>query len=844
MHMDYRFGNAELRPDQRLLLVGGKQSHIGARAFDLLLALVERRDRVVAKDELLDSVWPGIVVEENNLQVHISNLRKVLGPRAIVTVPGRGYQFTAPVESAGGQANLDAPPSPASAVAELLQTNLPAELPPLVARDDEIGQLAALLRAHRVVTVVGPGGIGKTVLAQAAARQALAHFREGVWLVDLAPLADGSLVVSAVASALHLVLRADSQPQTLAKALASTQRLLVLDNCEHVAGAVAELVQALSQGAPRVCFLATSQERLKLAHEQVFRLGALSLPTAPGVEAARRSGAVSLFERRAAAADAAFRIDADNAAAVAEICRHLDGIPLAIELAAARVPLLGVSALHARLDERFRLLGSGSRVGPARHRTLRAALEWSHGLLSPQEQLLFRRLGIFAGSFDLDSAHCVAAEAGIEDAAVFDLLAGLVEKSLVVAEPQELPRYRMLETTRVFALEKLREAREWEAASRSLALAMVATFMRSRHDEYRMARQDCVQRYLPDLDNARAALDWCAGPSGDADLHVALAGAMAWLWVEAGLRGEGQHRTAPVIARIGGNTPPRAQALLLTSWTRLAFPDIGERERACGQRAVALYRDLGDERGLFIALAEQGRGLSMFGEPGPAAQLIAQAQALLHAEWPPAIRCPLLQARYWVAHTGGDYHESIRICDELRQLARQLGDRRMALNALIAQEQAYAGLGEMAEAVVRGRQLVQMLEEQPAAAGCLEGYIYGNLVISLCETGNVGEALEMARKAYSFREQAGGTLCILDPFARLAFLRGHVRDAAQILGRAEMRYATSNEKRQPVERQIREKLLAQLEAALPAEELQRLMREGSALTDEAAAQLALGDGAA
>jgi predicted ATPase/DNA-binding winged helix-turn-helix (wHTH) protein len=847
MTTDYRFGNVELRPSQRMLLVGGKESRIGSRAFDLLLTLVERRDRVVAKDELLDSVWSGMVVEENNLQVHISNLRKVLGPRAISTVPGRGYRFTAELED--GQAPSLAEPAQALAAGASRAdmplewaTNLPAEMPPLYGREKDVRALRALIESSRLVTVAGAGGIGKTSLAQAVAHQLRGSYPDGVWLADLAPVAQASLVPTSVATVLRVVLRGDDQAEAaLAKALVSRRMLLLLDNCEHLPGAAAELAAALCRGAPGVTVLATSQEPLKVPQEQVYRLGPLDIPLDDSDEGATHAGAVALFLARARAADPGFTLAPHGLELVVDICRHLDGIPLAIELAAARVPLLGVQALRARLDERFRLLTGGSRLARPRHQTLRAALTWSHGLLTSGEQAVFRRVGVFAGSFDLASAQRVASDGEVDDWAVLDHLGALVDKSRVVADPGAHPRYHLLETTRVFALEKLGESGETDTVMRRYAQAVLAVFEESRRVEYFLPKQERHDRYLPDLDNARTALDWCAAHPEEAGLQVALTGAVAWIWVEAGLRAEGRRRTLAALSLIDPGTPPWAEAMVMSSWSRIAFPDIASRELAADSRAIELWRSLGDRQRLFAATCEQARTLAVLGDHAHAQQVLTQVEETWEGSWPPALRVPLLSAQFWLAHYQGRFEDAVDICAQLYELASTVGDRRLAFSALISQEQALASLDRLEESVARGRELIELMRQDRTVAVCNEGYVYGNLCMSLTELGQVDESLEMARRAWAFREQAGGALCVLDPFARLAFMRGRIQDAARILGRADMRYATSQERRQPVEMRTRERLLAGLRSALPQDALQRLMDAGAALDDDAAAALALRD---
>jgi predicted ATPase/DNA-binding winged helix-turn-helix (wHTH) protein len=846
MTASLRFGRAELRLSERQLLVDGRPVGLGARAFDLLLALLERRDRIVAKNELLDCVWPGLVVEENNLQVQISSLRKALGPKAIATIPGRGYRFTAALDGeAMGHLQATAPHSISTSEATDTHaaplSNLPVELPPLYGRAEDLLALGALIELHKLVTVVGAGGIGKTALALALAHRLVGSFADGVWRVELAPVADASLLPTTVARVLHVELGAAAQIETMAKALSTSRMLIVLDNCEHLLNAVAEVAAALLSAAPNVRLLATSQEPLRIAQEHVYRLGALALPVEGGVESARQAGAVALFEARAQAAAARFALTEHNIAAVVDICRHLDGIALAIELAAARVPLLGVDGLRARLDERFRVLTGGPRLALQRHQTLRAALDWSHGLLTQDEQTVFRRLGVFVGSFSLESAQRVTADNRIDEWAVLDHLGALVDKSLVVAETGEEPRYRLLETSRAFALEKLQQAGEAEAALRRQAEAMLAVFEGSLKDEYLLSTQARLERYLPDLDNARAALDWSVGASGDAELWIALTGAIAWLWVSAGLRPEGMRRSRSAMARIAPSTAPHLVARLLGSWSRLAHPEVGPDELAADARAVELYRTLGDRHALFTALCFQGRALANCRRAEEAEVALHEAEQIFESTWPPALRIPLLTARCWLFMGQGRFEEGIGVGQELLQLSIALDDKRLTLAALIFLEQSAASLGRWEESVALGRAMAERIQRDRSLLSGIENIVFSNLSASLTALGEIDEALVMARRVYPAVEQAGRAMELLDPFALLAFKRGHIGDAARMLGRADMRYATSNVPRYPVEQRLHDTLLHELQVAMPADELSRLMKEGEVLSDEVAVRLALRD---
>ena len=394
--------------------------------------------------------------------------------------------------------------------------NLPSRLPRLYGRAADLDAIAQLLREHPVVTITGPGGIGKTQVAQAVAKriatERAADYPDGVWWVELAALADGALVPAAVAQAMGVRLAGDRPTAVVLRSqLASQRTLLVLDNCEHLADAVAALVDTVTAGASRVAMLVTSQETLRAADEHVYRLGPLAVPAVADASSIPQYGALELFEARAQAVDPRFTLTAANLPAVTEICRRLDGIPLAIELAAARLPLLGVEGLRTRLDERFNLLTAGARVVLRRHQTLRATLEWSHSLLTPDEQTVLRRLAVFAGGFTLEAAQHVASDERIDPWIALDHLGALVDKSLVLAEGDPIPRYRMLETTRAYALERLAEAGETERTLRRHAEAVLALLEPFATDDWQWRATGV---YVPaarvELDNLRAALEWSA----------------------------------------------------------------------------------------------------------------------------------------------------------------------------------------------------------------------------------------------------------------------------------------------------------------------------------------------
>jgi predicted ATPase/DNA-binding winged helix-turn-helix (wHTH) protein len=591
----------EIRPAERQVWVNGKPVALGARAFDLLMALYERRERVVAKNELLDLVWPGLVVEENNLQVQVSSLRKLLGSNAISTIPGRGYRFTLPDEAMAAASSPGAAEAAADGPA---RGNLPAS-PPMVGRDDDLAAVATLLDRHAVVSIIGAGGIGKTRLALAVAQTSALDTPDGRWWIELAPLTDPTHVPATLAAALGVQLTGNRRPvDALGAVLARHRALVVLDNCEHVADAVADVIASLRAQAPAVRVLVTSQELLRCVDEQAFRLASLALPETDDLDTASRCGAVALFIARAQAADPRFALTTDNVAGVIEICRRLDGIPLAIELAAARVPMLGVQGLHARLDQMFNVLTGAARMRLRRHQTLRAALEWSHGLLTAAERAVFRRLGVFAGGFTLALAQGVAADEQIDRWQVLDLLSQLIDKSLVLAEGEGEPRYRLLEPTRAYALEQLAASGESAVYLRQHAEVMVEAMTAWNAARWTAPMPERI-RALVELGNVRAATDWAMRPEGDRRLAMRLMSVAWFQWI-------GNNLWTECLARMAALWPlPPDLPVADEAAFCLAFASVrgaGERDDVleAARRAVALYRALGDTAMLADALMRVG----------------------------------------------------------------------------------------------------------------------------------------------------------------------------------------------------------------------------------------------
>ncbi len=612
----YAFGNHVVHHQARQVLVSGSPARLSARAYDVLVALIERRDRVVTKSELLAIVWPGLVVEENNLQVHIWALRKLLGPLTISTIPGRGYRFTASLTS---DAEADEETFGATLAIPVRADDAVDLTSALFGREKDLIDLPQWLTSHRLVTMIGSSGIGKTTLAKAVAATTKTAFNDSVWLVDLAALSDGEQLAPAIARALNLTLSIGPAADALAKALADRHLLIVLDNCEHLLLPIAALVRDLMNAAPRLHLLATSQEPLKLHGEQLYRLGPLALPEQITVASAQRTGAVRLFVERARQADLRFELSKENVAVVVDICAQLDGVALAIELAAARIALLGVHGVRDRLGQRLSLLGS-TRIRPglaARHQTLRAALQWSHGLLSVDQQIVFRRLGVMSGRFSLEAAQWVANDATIDEWAVLDHLGALVEKSLVSAEPDTRGEmtYRLLETMRHFALELIADAGE-ELAIRERHLAFCLDLAERAAGPLEGPQQGAwLARIDIDRDNLLAAHAWCDRAENGTERGLRLVTSLRRFWLSRGMMVQGQQATLAALTRPGAENFQLlfCDALLetghLCSYRGLDGESVGYYERS-----IAVARREGFSGQLALALSRLGFAQLSLGE--------------------------------------------------------------------------------------------------------------------------------------------------------------------------------------------------------------------------------------
>ncbi|KIH82834.1 ATP-binding protein [Pseudomonas batumici] len=532
------FGPYRIYPGQRLVLEGDQPLRLGRRAMDILLILLEHAGNVVSKQQLIARVWPKSVVEDINLRVHMAALRKALGDgqagqRYIVTVAQRGYSFVAPYSLE------QVVQRPASGGHEQSGHNLPIRRTRMIGRQALVDSLVTQLPRQRFITLVGPGGIGKTTVALRVAEQLIGRYRDGIRLLDLAPLNDPLMITTHLATLLGLSLH-DAEPMNcLASFLRERQMLLVIDNCEHLIDAVALLSESLLRGAPEVHILATSRESLRAEGEFVQRLESLDCP--PPIAALDRTqaltfSAVQLFVERAMASHDSFELTDDELPLAIEICRRLDGIPLAIELAAAQVGNLGLSGLLTQLQGSFRLLTQGCRTTLGRHQTLRATLDWSFELLSACEQTCLRRLGVFRGGFTLESAAAVIVGEHIVPREVLGSITQLVAKSLLNVEVgDEEVFYRLLDTTRSYALEKLDQTTDLPSTLERHAERCLALMHQAQNDWEHVQTCVWIERYARSLEDIRSALDWSLNAQGAQALAIRLASVSTPLWQELSL---------------------------------------------------------------------------------------------------------------------------------------------------------------------------------------------------------------------------------------------------------------------------------------------------------------------
>jgi predicted ATPase/DNA-binding winged helix-turn-helix (wHTH) protein len=523
------FGSFSLSTRKRVLQKDGVPLKIGSRALDILLTLVEHAPEVVEKRKLITRVWGPVVVEEGSLRFHVATLRKALGEersgaRFVKNIPGRGYCLATPVTW------TVAPPPPSDGVVERMVSSLPRRPLRMVGRHDTLRDLTRRLREQRFVSIVGAGGIGKTTVALAIAHEVVSEFGGAVHFLDLGAIQNPQLVPGALASLLGVSVVSETPLPAVLAFLRERRALLVLDSCEHVIETVAALAENIFRDSPQVHILATSRESLRAEGERVYHLQPLEYPpqdAGPLTSAqALMFPAVQLFVDQAAAGGYPFELNNADAPIVAEVCRQLDGIALALELAASRVAAHGVQATASLLNDQFRLLWRGRRTALPRHQTLSATLDWSYNLLSEAERRTLRRLAVFVGAFSLETAQHVVGE-NLDSAEVTETLATLVEKSLVTLGATATMRYRLLDTTRAYARRKLLDSGEQMRIARRHTEFISDRIERLQPTVSAPSTPEAKNFFDEHLGNVRAALEWCFSEQGDIVIGARLAAVSA-----------------------------------------------------------------------------------------------------------------------------------------------------------------------------------------------------------------------------------------------------------------------------------------------------------------------------
>lgn len=542
----FKFGHFCLCPSERILYRDDQPVPVSSRGLDILIALVEKAGEVVPRRELIARAWPDMVVEEANLRVNVAGLRKVLGDgeqgvRYISNIPGRGYCFVSPVVS-----DDEAAPHPQTH--DIAVANLPIGLPPplsrMIGRCDTVDALRDMLKAHRFVSIVGPGGMGKTTVAISVAHVALPDFDNDVFFIDLGTINDASMVPVTIATSLGLIVQPQNCLASLSAHVANKKILLVIDNCEHVINMVAVLSERFFREAPNVHILATSRESLRVEGEHVFLLRSLNCPDKNAeltLENALKWPAVELFMERAIASGYGPVVYAEDVSIIGAICRYLDGIPLALELVAGRVAAYGIRGTADLLNQRFKLLWQGKRTALPRHQTLHAMLDWSFGLLSEIDRLVLCRLSVFSGVFTLEAAQSVASCPKVDASTVVESLKSLSDKSLLWCSTVDGQTYhRLLETTKGYAVEKLAECEDVSTVALRHAQFYLEKLKPVSQDVLPLSKFD-FSRYAPHLGNIQAALEWSFSENGSPTIGVELAAYAAPVFLNASLLKECQH---------------------------------------------------------------------------------------------------------------------------------------------------------------------------------------------------------------------------------------------------------------------------------------------------------------
>jgi predicted ATPase/class 3 adenylate cyclase len=703
--------------------------------------------------------------------------------------------------------------------------NLPLQLTPFLGRERELASVAQLVQSARLVTVSGPGGMGKTRLALRAGAALLDVFPDGVWFVDLAVVADPAGVPTAIAGALNVEDFGGSRPllDLVAAAIGNKKSLVILDNCEHVVTAAAQAVQLILSRCPNVRTIATTREPLDVPGEHVYRIPPLAAPAA-----------TTLFVDRARALVPEFHLDARTAPLVEDIVRRLDGMPLAIELAAPKLRVLSVEQLSKGLDERLELLTAGSRTSLPRQQTLRALIGWSYDLLADAERSLLRQVAVFRGGWTPEAARAVCS--GIaDDGDALASLTRLVDKSLVVLEEQgERQRYGLLESTRQFGLERLREAEAYHEVAARHCRYFRDLSERLFHQFWKVNADVFQTQVRAELDNFRAAIAW--GLDGnDVESAARIVGNLREFW-NALLSGEGDVLTDRALAQLGAANPAVRARLLLV---KAALTSDGGRGLEAATEAVEILRDGGDPALLVDGMRYLANSVSRAGDIPQAAKIFQSALKIVAPLGLPRLKAGILAWLGFGLFSTKQPDLSRRAFDEAHELLREAGDPTRIHQVLVNLAELHFDQGDVKGAAKLGRDALALVREfgnETGAMHCMQ-----NLAAYELSLGNVAEAWALAREALNValrRDRHMMASIAIQHLAQIAVRRNDPELGARLLGFVDATYARERHPREPTERVEYERIIALLRAAYAPPRLAALLAEGATLDEATAASLA------
>lgn len=828
--MSYSFGRFQLRASERRLLCDGNDVPIGARAFDVLLALVEGRDRLVTKRELLDRVWPGIVVEEGNIQTQVSGLRKALGADVIATVPGLGYRFAKPLD---GELHCVDPGegSRASGVGD------PTGALQLLGRDTELSETSRLLERARCLTIWGPGGVGKTTLARALLARRASRFGAATHWIDTAPLASGSDLMSAIADSFRIRTGGmDATQSMLTEGLAGVSATVTLDGCEHLVAEAAPLVQALVTSALSLTFVVTTREPLRIPQEYRFHLTGLAFPEAPvGVDAARTFAAMQLLEACTERIGLRGVLTDDVIEPAIQLCRALAGNPLALEMAAARLPVLGIAELVQRLDRRFELLRSDRRHPEPHQRTLRDTLDWSFSLLSEPEKRLLRRLSVFSASFGLAAYEQMAAGLDFGDVqTAYDLLGSLVDKSLVEVQQVDPPRYRLLDTTRLYAAEQLAACGEAVAAQADFVTTCASVALESEQRYWTVPEAQWRGLYGGDCHDLQRAFDMACA-SGDAACASAIGVGVA---LHASIR-DAESSLLPrmrALHMLLGGADALASARILTFLT--SFPLVllpGLHRGDLLKQRIEQWRALGNVPELARAIAYCAIWL-IDSQIEEAERARSECLSLVDTEWSVQLRHVFALFDWRFAERQGDVSAIREKARYAIELARAAGDRvalAMYRRDLAALDMRCGAL-EAARAALASCVPEFEALEQPSHAT--------RTTMLLCTAAllqdDLPDAFTWADRCLASARQAHMRAAPLTHLAFLAARCGLSGEAARLLGASDAWYRSFGGRRGPLDAEVERRVVSELADSCGPQDSESWRAAGAAMTPADAFALA------